>query len=101
MNSGCSAITDGVAQLKYLECIFQNVVVSLLGFAGLAFFVLFIVGGFQYLTGGTDPKKIEAAQGTLKTAFIGIIIIASAYLILRFIASITGVEGILNFSVTQ
>lgn len=80
-----------VATLKGLEGIFQNIVGAALGFAGIAFFLMLLLGGFQYLTAGGEPPKVEAASKTLTWAIGGLVFIALAFLFLRFIEVFTGV----------
>ncbi|MDP3994377.1 MAG: hypothetical protein Q8P91_00915 [bacterium] len=80
------------AQLVDLEEVFKNVVNVVLGFAGLAFFVLLLVGGFKFMTAGGDPKAIDSARKTLTSAVAGLLIVILAYLVLVFIEKITGVD---------
>ena len=86
------------AQLVELENVFARVVAAVLGLAGIALFIMLIVGGFKYITSGGDPKRVEAARNTLTFAIIGLVLIALAYLILVFIENLTGAP-ILNFSI--
>ncbi len=80
------------AQLSDLEKVFTNLVQSLLGLAGIVLFVLILLGGLKYITSGGDPKAMESAQKTITYAIGGLIIILLSYLILVFIAKITGVD---------
>ena len=89
---------DGVATLQGLEGVFQNLVSVVLGFAGIALFLMLVVGGYKYITSGGDPKSVESAKNTLTYAIVGIVLLASAYLILRFIGVFTG-AGVENFRV--
>jgi len=93
----CTA-TNGIATIGNLDCIFANVVKSLLGFAGIILFILLLVGGFKYITSGGDPKAVEGAQKTLTYAIGGLLLILVSYIILVLIKQITGVD-VLNFSV--
>lgn len=81
---------NGVATLQGFEGIFTNVVSAVLGFAGIALFLMLVVGGFKYITSGGDPKAAASARNTLTFAILGIVLLASAYLILRFIGVFTG-----------
>lgn len=92
---------EKVATIKGLEAIFSNILSIALTLAGIVLFIMLLVGGFRYLTSGGDPKAKEAAQGTLTQAIAGLVILLLAFVILRFIAFITGVEGILNFTIVQ
>jgi len=79
-------------QLVDLEEVFKNVVNVVLGFAGIAFFVLLLVGGFKYMTAGGDPKAIDSAKKTLTSAIAGLLIVVLSYLVLVFIGTFTGVD---------
>ena len=81
---------DSPAQLKDLEAVFDNLVNVILGFAGIALFIMLLVGGFQYMTAGGDPKKAEMAKKTLTSAIVGLVLIVLAYLILVIIGEVTG-----------
>ena len=93
-------VINGVATIKGFEWIFRNVVTSIIGFAGIALFLLLLVGGFKYLTSGGNPEGVASAQKTITYALIGIVIIALAYLILLTIQVFTGAE-ITVFTVNQ
>lgn len=88
----------GVATLRGLEGVFESFISIALGLAAIALFIMLIIGGYKYITSGGNPKNIESAKGTLTSAILGIVLIASAYLILRFIGVLTG-AAIGNFRV--
>lgn len=83
---------DGVVTLKDLGCVFERVIGLVLGFAGLALFMMIIMGGFKYITSAGDPKAVESARKTLTYAILGIVLLALSFLILKFIENFTGVE---------
>lgn len=87
-----SPISNDPAQLSDLEALFGNAVSAILGLAGIVLFLMLIVGGFRYITSGGDPKSAGAARGTLTFAIIGLVVIAGAFLILRFIEDLTGAQ---------
>lgn len=91
---------NGAATLVGLETVFGNVVGILLGFAGIALFILLIVGGFKYITAGGDPKGVDSAKKTITYAIGGIVLIAAGYLILKFITQFTGVD-VTQFKIYQ
>ncbi len=92
---------DAPAPLTDLQKIFSNTISIAIGLAGIAFFLMFIIGGFSYLTAGGDPAKVESAKKTLTYAFAGLILIVLSYLVIRLIATFTGVTSILNFQIRQ
>ena len=89
------------ARLTGLEGLFSKVVAIAIGFAGIVFFVMFVVGGISYLTASGDEGKVAGAKKTLTYSFFGLILIALSYLILRIISDFTGVTSILNFQIRQ
>jgi hypothetical protein len=89
-----------VPTIKQFEGVFSNIVSVALGFAGVAVFIMFLIGGFKYLTSGGDPKGVEEAQKTLTYAIGGLILIALSYLILVFLSQFTGVD-LTKFTITR
>ncbi len=88
--------------LQGLETIFGNVVKSLLALGGITLFIMLLVGGFKYLTAGSDPKATQAAQNTLTYAIGGLVLLAGSYLILLLIGTITGTtNSITNFLIVK
>ena len=83
---------DDAITLRGLEGIFANIVFALLGLGGIVLFIMLIVGGFNFITSGGDPQKAAAARRTLTYAIAGMILMASALLIIRLIQEITGVQ---------
>ena len=88
-----------IATIADLGVIFTNIVQDLVGLAGIALFVMLLVGGFRYITAGGDPKAVDAAQKTITYAIIGLVLIVASYLILVLIKLITGVD-VTTFKVT-
>lgn len=92
----------GVASLASLEDLFRNIVKTVVSLAAVSLFLMFIVGGFSFLFSGGDQKKLDQARGTLTNAIIGLVVISSAYLILRIIGTLTGtIDTITTFKVIQ
>jgi len=84
--SGCCV--DGVPTLKCLENIFGNLLNLSTGIFILALFIMILIGAFNYLTSFGNQEKVKKAQGTLKFAFIGLILFLCSYLILNLICFI-------------
>jgi hypothetical protein len=80
------------AQLSDLEAIFSRFLNLALTFAGLAVFVMLIIGGFKYLTSGGDPKQTESAQKTITMAIIGLVVAIASWFIISLIGHFTGLE---------
>mgnify|MGYP001593940068 CR=1 FL=1 len=89
-----------VATIQSLETLFVNLVKVVVALSGVALFVMLIVGGFTFLFSGGDNKQLEQARGTVTNAIIGLVVIVSAYLILRVIQVFTGVD-VTKFSIPK
>lgn len=64
--------------------------------AGIILLALLIFGGLTFImNAGGDPKKAQAAQGTITSALVGFAIVFLAYVIIQIIEVITGLN-ILN-----
>lgn len=83
---------QGVAQISCLEPLFERLVTLAASLAGIIFLIMLIVGGFKYLFASGDPKKTEAAKGTLTAAFLGVILIVTSYIVLVLIKYFTGID---------
>lgn len=90
--SGACVSNGDVATIQGFNCIFANIAQVIVYFAGLAFFIMFIRGGFNYMTAGGDSKKIAKATSTLTMSIIGLVGVIVSFLIIKFIGNFTGVD---------
>lgn len=72
--------------------VLKNIISILAPIAAIAFLIMLIVGGFQFVTSGGDPKAAGHARATLTFAVIGIILVVASWLILLLIQNLTGVD---------
>jgi hypothetical protein len=56
---------------------------------GIAAVVMIIIGGFRYITSGGKQESITAAKNTILYAVIGLVIVALAQVIVRFVLTRT------------
>lgn len=80
------------ARISDIVGILKNIISLLAPAAGIAFFIMFLVGGFQFLTAGGDPKAAGHAKSTMTYAIIGVILVVASWLILLLIQQFTGVN---------
>lgn len=88
-----------VATITCLEPLFANIIRGVMALSGVALLVMLLIGGFNFLFSGGDAKKLEAARGTIGSAFLGLIVIIMAYVILNAIGVFTGVAGVTKFQI--
>ena len=69
-------------------------VINLLSLAvGVVAVIMIIVGGFKYITSGGDSGNVTGAKNTILYAVVGLIVVALAQVIVRFVvdrATLTG-----------
>ena len=61
------------------------VINALLGLLGTAFVVFIILGGFKWMTSRGNSERVEEAKKTIISATIGLAIVVSSYIIVRFV----------------
>lgn len=52
---------------------------------GVIAVIMIVYGGFKYITSGGDSGKISSAQQTIIYAIVGLVIVALAQIIVRFV----------------
>lgn len=99
-NGGC--LEDGVATLRCLPVVFNNVISAFLLFTGAVALFFIIYSGIRLVTSGGDPKQVEGARKIMNYAIIGAIIVLMSFAIIKFIGYITKstdcIEGINSIS---
>lgn len=55
--------------------------------AGVIAIVMIIIAGLKYIISSGDPKNIESSKNTLLYAIVGLVVVAFAQLIVRFVLS--------------
>lgn len=63
---------------------------------GIVTLSFILMGGFNYVTAGDDADKAEGARKTITNGVIGLIIIASAFIIFRLLSSLLNLNSILT-----
>ena len=54
---------------------------------GVVAVIMIIIGGFRYITSGGNDSNISSAKNTIMYAIIGLVIVALAQFIVRFVLS--------------
>lgn len=62
--------------------------------AGLMLLIYLILGGFQLMTSGGDPKATEAAKGKITNAVVGFLIVFLSYWLVQILQTIFGLPKI-------
>ncbi len=78
------ATEEGVATDK-VNSIITNVINIFSAVVGIAAVLMIIYGGFRYITSGGDSGKVSSAKNTIIYAIIGLVIVALAQFIVKFV----------------
>ena len=73
-------------QLNGLVAKVINIITVIVGIVAV---VMIIVGGFKYITSGGDSNKVGSAKNTILYAIIGLIVVALAQFIVKFVLNKT------------
>jgi hypothetical protein len=69
-----------------LPIIVANIIQILLALIAIIAVIMVIVSGIRYITSEGDPGRVSTAKAALRNAVIGVVLSASAYLIVDYIA---------------
>ncbi|MEP7167327.1 MAG: hypothetical protein ABI758_05080 [Candidatus Woesebacteria bacterium] len=87
-----------VATIQGIECLVANVLSTAITIIGIAAFVMFLIGSFQYLTAGANAKGVESGKKAISFAILGIVVALASFVILRFISTFTGIPTLMDFN---
>ncbi len=90
LNRSCSNPVggDGNPQ-KGLNDVIATVVNLLSIIVGVVAIIMIIIGGLKYVTSAGDPAKIGSAKNTVIYALVGLVIVALAQTIVRYVIKLT------------
>jgi hypothetical protein len=86
-----------VATIQGFQCLIANSFSVIITVIGLAGFVMFVFGAFQWMLSGNNSKGVDTARQSMTYAVIGIVVALSGFIIINLIAGFTGVNIIKRF----
>ncbi len=81
-----------VAKIQGLEGIISSVLGIIVPIVGVLLLMMLIAGGFQYITSGGEVEQANKAKKTLTYAIFGLIVVLGAWLIIRLLEELTGLN---------
>ena len=66
------------------SCI-QKIYLLSLGLGSIVALLMIVLAGYSYMTAGGNAQQVESAKGSFESAFIGLIIIFVAFILLNLI----------------
>lgn len=79
----CKPVAGG--STDRLNSLISNVINILSLIAGIIAVIMIVVSGFKYITSSGDSAKVSSAKTTIIYAIIGLVIVALAQIIVRFV----------------
>ena len=88
--AGCEVDESGVTSLNSLITKIINIFSIIVGVIAV---VMIIVGGLKYITSGGESSNVSGAKNTIIYAIIGLIVVALAQFVVRFVLTNTNEVG--------
>lgn len=92
LNNGACLSTDGSScpdddPAESVNTIIATVINIFSLVVGVVSVIMIIIGGLKYITSGGDSGNVQGAKNTILYAIIGLVIVALAQVIVRFVLS--------------
>jgi hypothetical protein len=87
----CTAAADtGTQKIQDIVTLIVNIFSIIVGIVAV---IMIVVGGFKYITSGGDSGNITSAKNTIVYAVIGLVIVALAQFIVKFVLNKVSTAG--------
>lgn len=85
---------------NYIDGVIRAIISIFLLVAVLYFIWHFIMAAYHMISSQGDPDKWKAAQKSLLYSLVGILLAFSLFAVLKFIGTVTGIEGLRNLKIS-
>lgn len=76
---------SGTSQTDKVNSLISDVINVFSVIVGIVAVIMIIVGGFHYITSGGSDEKVKKAKNTILYAIIGLVVVALAQIIVKFV----------------
>lgn len=83
---------EDVYRIQDIEGIISKILGIVVPIVGVLLLIMLIAGGFQYITSGGEVEQANKAKKTLTYAIFGLIVVLGAWLIIRLLEELTGLN---------
>jgi hypothetical protein len=87
IGSGADCVDTGAGGGTQVDSVISTAVTVLTAVVGVIAVIMIVVSGYKYITSAGDSSKLTSAKNTLVYAIIGLVIVALAQTITRFVLS--------------
>ncbi|MBP8618064.1 MAG: hypothetical protein KBI15_02425 [Candidatus Pacebacteria bacterium] len=84
---------EGIYTLEDFEDMAIFIGRVILGFAGAAALIMFVIGGIQMIIAAGNSENFKKGQQTLINALIGLAVIFCSYMIINFVLTTVGAQS--------
>ncbi len=70
----------------------STVITAVMAIGVLAAFIYIVMGAFEWITSGGEKGKVESARNKITGAIIGLIVLASVFVIILLVQNFLGVQ---------
>lgn len=91
-------VSEAPNPITDIEAVVSSLLGTVTSVVGLAIFVMFLVGAFQFLTAGNNEENVKKARQTFTYAVIGGAALIFLYVVFLFLKEFTGLD-LLKFNV--
>lgn len=92
INVGGQSIEGPLEGINTVGDLINTLMKFLIPLAGIILLLVLIWGGYDFMMSGGNPEKVKSAQAKITTGIIGFVLLVLAYLIVRIISFIFGLQ---------
>lgn len=90
----CDATAEGQTAAENVSTLLKRVINIFSIIVGVIAVIMIIIGGLKYITSGGDSGNVSSAKNTIIYALVGLVIVALAQFIVRFVlGQASGLDG--------
>src|SRR3989344_7608346 len=90
--NGCNAADTSAANDK-VNSIIKTIINLFSIIVGVVSVIMIIIGGLRYITSGGASDKVSGAKDTIVYAIVGLVVVALAQIIVRFVLNKVATSG--------
>jgi len=80
-----TSLENPLGSVTSISQLYGRIIYAFLGLSGAVALVMFILGGFSWMTAGGNEEKVKKGRDTLIWASLGLVVIFSSYAVLKTI----------------
>lgn len=77
--------TNAIPRTELSGSTLSRVYTAVLAIAGIVSVIFVIIGGIKYTLSSGDPGEISKAKNTILYSIVGLVVVMSAFMIIRFV----------------